>query len=75
PQYDPGYQSQQRPDDGYIYPANGSSNAQVYPAPPSRHLYDARANPRRYYNNPRYAPPGYYRPRYQYYQPRGLFQD
>ncbi|MGH6716429.1 MAG: L,D-transpeptidase, partial [Bradyrhizobium sp.] len=55
PQYYSGYQSQQRPDDGYIYPANGSSNAQVYPAPPSRHLYDARANPRRYYNNPRYA--------------------
>src|SRR5215813_13838036 len=24
---------QERPDDGYIYPADGSSNAQIYPAP------------------------------------------
>lgn len=75
PQYYPGYQSQQRPDDGYIYPADGSSNAQVYPAPPSnRPLYHARAYPRRYYNNG-YATPGYYQPRYEYYQPRGFFQD
>ena len=26
-------QQQQRPDDGYIYPADGSSDQQVYPAP------------------------------------------
>ncbi|MGH6680687.1 MAG: L,D-transpeptidase [Bradyrhizobium sp.] len=71
PQYYSGYQ---RPDDGYIYPADGSSNAQVYPAP-SRPLYHARAYPQRYYNNPGYAAPRYYRPRYEYYQPRGLFQD
>jgi hypothetical protein len=63
-QYYSGYQ-QQRPDDGYIYPADGSSNAQIYPSPSSRPLYRARAYPRRYY----------YRPRYEYYQPRGFFQD
>ena len=74
PQYYPGYQTQQRPGNGYIYPADGSSNAQVYPAPPSgRPLYNAQANQQRYYNNSRYAQPGYYRPRY--YQPRGFFQD
>ncbi len=61
---------QQRPDDGYIYPADGSSNAQIYPAPrSSRPLYNAQQG---------YAPApqGYYQQR-QYYepQPRGFFQD
>jgi hypothetical protein len=42
PQLFPGRQSapQQRADDGYIYPADGSSNDQRYPAPPAnRQLY------------------------------------
>jgi hypothetical protein len=71
----------QRADDGYIYPADGSSNQQIYPAPrSSRPLYNAQAYPQpqsRYYNDPNAAPPppqGYYQqPRY--YQPRGFFQN
>ena len=68
---------QARPDDGYIYPADGSSNAQVYPAPrPSRRV----SNAQQYYNNPGYPPPPapqgyYYQPQPQYYQPRGLIQN
>jgi hypothetical protein len=74
----------QRADDGYIYPADGSSNAQIYPAPPGtrRQLYDAQAYPQpqsRYYNDPNAAPPpppqGYYNQQPRYYQPRGFFQD
>ena len=66
------YPPQQRVDDGYIYPADGSSDVARYPAPrSSRRLFDAQANPQQqYYDNrgsaPQYAP----RP---YYQPRGLF--
>jgi L,D-transpeptidase catalytic domain len=62
---------QQRPDDGYIYPADGSSADQRYPAPRdmNRPLYNAQAYQqqqqqyqqqqyqRQYYNNPGYAPP------------------
>jgi hypothetical protein len=66
PQYFPGRRVvQPRPDDGYIYPADGSSDAPIYPAPrSSRRLYDAQANPQsqqqyQYYNNQGY-PPGYY---------------
>jgi hypothetical protein len=77
-----GYANQQvqRPDDGYIYPADGSSDQQVYPAPrPGRRLFDAQVYPQpqpRTYNNQGYvqAPPGYYtQPRQQYYQPRGYY--
>ncbi|WP_407176514.1 L,D-transpeptidase [Bradyrhizobium sp. STM 3562] len=80
PQYYQGRraQPQERPDDGYIYPADGSSTAQIYPAPrSSRRLYDAQAYPQpQYYGNQGYqqAPQGYYQQR-QYYQPRGFFQD
>jgi hypothetical protein len=68
---------QERPDDGYIYPADGlSTDVARYPAPRSsnRRLYDAQANPQqRYYNdNPGYAPQVQYAPR-PYYQPRGFF--
>jgi hypothetical protein len=68
---------QARTDDGYIYPADGSSNEARYPAPRGRRVYDAQAAPQQqyYYNRgyaPQYAPPGYYQPR-PYYQPRGLF--
>jgi hypothetical protein len=69
-------------DDGYIYPADGTTTDQRYPAPRgSRRVYDAQAYPppqTQYYNNPGYAqqpqtaPPGYYQPR-QYYQPRGYY--
>jgi hypothetical protein len=69
---------QERPDDGYIYPADGSSDVARYPAPrSSRRLYDAQAHPQQqYYDNHGYAPqdgaPQVYAPR-PYYQPRGLF--
>jgi hypothetical protein len=82
PQYYPGRRVvQERPDDGYIYPADGTSNAQIYPAPrSSRRLYNAQAYPQpqyQYYNNPGYAAPQgyYYQQQRQYYQPRGFFQD
>jgi hypothetical protein len=63
----------QRPDDGYIYPADGSPDTARYPAPRgSRRLYDAQAYPQQqYYDNRGYAPQ--YAPQ-PYYQPRGLFQ-
>ena len=71
---------QERPDDGYIYPADGSSDVARYPAPRGmRPVYGAQAYPQpqnQYYNNQGYAPPpqGYYQQR-QYYQQRGFFQD
>ncbi len=68
---------QAQADDGYIYPADGSSNEARYPAPRSRRAYGAQVYPREqyYYDRgyaPQYAPQGYYQPRQQY-QPRGLF--
>ena len=67
---------QERPDDGYIYPADGNPDVARYPAPRSsnRRLYDAQANPqqRYYYDNRGYAPQVQYAPR-PYYQPRGFF--
>ena len=68
---------QPRADDGYIYPADGSSDTARYPAPGDRRLYGAQVYPREqyYYDRgyaPQYAPQGYYQPR-PYYQPRGLF--
>ena len=68
----------QRADDGYIYPADGSSNEARYPAPRgSRRVYDAQAYPQPQQHITiiaamRQAPPGYYQPLPQY-QPRGLF--
>lgn len=68
---------QQQADDGYIYPADGSSDGARYPAPRgSRRVYDAQAYPSAYpapqnYNNPGYAPAPqgyYYQPRPSYYQ-------
>ena len=57
------YAPQERADDGYIYPADGSSDVARYPAPrSSRRLFD---------DNRGYAPQ-VYAPR-PYYQPRGLF--
>jgi hypothetical protein len=66
-------QPMQRADDGYIYPADGSSNAAVYPAPPGyrRGLRDAQTYPQpqqQYYDNRGYAP----QPQ-PYYQQRGFY--
>jgi L,D-transpeptidase catalytic domain len=76
---------QERPDDGYIYPADGSPDVARYPAPRGmRPVYGAQAYPQpqnQYYNNQGYAPPpqGYYQQRQYYqqrdYQQRGFFQD
>jgi hypothetical protein len=69
-------------DDGYIYPADGSSSDQRYPAPrSSRRLRDAQNAPRQYYYGRDQAdygyaqpsPPQVYAP--QPYRPRGLFTD
>jgi hypothetical protein len=72
---------QARADDGYIYPADGSSTDQRYPAPPRR-LYGAQVYPRQQYygDNSTYqpAPQGYYyqQPPRSYYQQRGYsYQD
>jgi hypothetical protein len=78
PQQAPGQIAPQaRADDGYIYPADGSSDAARYPAPRSnRRLYDAQVyGQQQYYDNRGYAPqyaPQVYAPRPSY-QPRGLF--
>ncbi|BBB98204.1 hypothetical protein AB7M49_005508 [Bradyrhizobium elkanii] len=72
------YPAQARADDGYIYPADGSSTDRRYPAPPSsRRVYDAQAygqQQQQYYGNQGYAPApqGYYQPR-PAYQPRGFY--
>jgi len=69
---------QVRPDDGYIYPADGSSDAARYPAP-RRRLYDAQAVPQpqsQYYNSPGYAQPDVPQPYYQqrrYFGQRGYY--
>ena len=64
-----------RADDGYIYPADGSSNEARYPAP-GRPAYDTQAYQQQapqpqYYGNRGYvpAPQGYY------YQPRQTYQQ
>ena len=73
--------SSQRPDDGYIYPADGNTDQQIYPPPRSgRRLFDAQVYPQqqpRTYNNQGYAPAprdSYYQPRQQYYRPQGYYQ-
>jgi hypothetical protein len=58
-QYAPQIQPHERLDDGYFYPADGSSDTARYPAPrSSRRLYDARAYPQQqyYYDNCGYSP-------------------
>jgi hypothetical protein len=68
------YAPQERADDGYIYPADGSSDVARYPAPrSSRRLYDAQGyqqqqqyQQQQYYDNrPQYAP--------QVYVPRSYY--
>jgi len=65
----------QRADDGYIYPADGSSDQARYPAPPNRRVYDTQAQQQQYYTSRGYAPApqGYYYQQRPQYQPRGLF--
>jgi hypothetical protein len=70
-QYAPQAQPQMQADDGYIYPADGSSDVARYPAPRSRRLYDAQVYQRQqqYYDNRGYAPqyaPQVYAPRPYY---------
>jgi hypothetical protein len=71
-----GVAPQARTDDGYIYPADGSTGEARYPAPPSRRVYGTQAYQQpRYYNDRGYAPAPqgyYYQPR-PHYQQRGLF--
>jgi hypothetical protein len=66
---------QARADDGYIYPADGSSSDQRYPAPRGRRVY-TDAYGQQYYYDTRGAAPApqvyYYRPRPNYQQ-RGFF--
>jgi hypothetical protein len=66
---------QARPDDGYIYPADGSSSDTRYPAPrTSRRAYDGQA-----YYYQQQQPQGYdaygnaYQQQPRYYQPRGYY--
>jgi hypothetical protein len=68
----PGQYPQERPEDGYIYPADGSTDVARYPAPPgsSRRLYGAQVYQQQPQDNRGYAPQ-VYAPRP--YQPRGLF--
>src|SRR5258708_6695095 len=55
---------QAQANDGYIYPADGSSNEARYPAPRGyRRMYDAQGQ--QYYDNPGYAP--------QVYAPQGYY--
>jgi hypothetical protein len=82
PQMYPGQRvmPQERPDDGYIYPADGSSDDRRYPAPRdmNRPLYNAEAYQqqqyqqqqyqRQYYNNSGYTPPPAPPPQGYYYQ-------
>jgi L,D-transpeptidase catalytic domain len=66
-------QPQTRPDDGYIYPADGSSTDQRYPAPRRTQVYPP---PQQYYYDRGYAPApqGYgYQPRPYYQQQRGYY--
>jgi len=63
-------------DDGYIYPADGSSDTARYPAP--RRLFGGQAYPRQYQyydqgQNQGYVGQGYYYQPRQYNQPRGYY--
>jgi hypothetical protein len=79
PQMPPQVQPQMRADDGYIYPADGSSDGARYPAPrSSRRAYDAQVyqqqQQQQYDGNRGYAQPpqGYYA-QPQPYRQNGLF--
>jgi hypothetical protein len=68
-------QPQPRPDDGYIYPADGSSTDQRYPAPRRTQVYPPQ---QQYYYDRGYAPApqgygSYYQARPYYQQQRGYY--
>src|SRR5512138_3037265 len=76
----PGYAPQPRRDDGYIYPADGTSTEQRYPAPRRAQVYPQQVYPpqQQYYDDRGYAPAaqGYYyqqQPRQYYQQQRGYY--
>jgi hypothetical protein len=79
PQYFPGrrpvqQQQQQRADDGYIYPADGSSSDQRYPAPRQRAYggqtyYDQQQPVYDGYGNPVPQQRSYYQQQQRYYYP------
>jgi hypothetical protein len=66
------YTAQARADDGYIYPADGSSDAARYPAPRASRVYNAQAYQEQQYqyDNRGYAAQA--NPQ-RYYRPRGMF--
>jgi hypothetical protein len=71
---------QARADDGYIYPADGSSSDARYPAPRgSRRVYDGQAYYYQQQQQPQQQPPqtydgyGYQQQPQRYYQPRGVY--
>jgi hypothetical protein len=67
-------QRQARVEDGYIYPADGSSTEARYPAPRRRVYSDSGYGQQQYYGRYAPAPQGYYyQPQQQYYQQRGMF--
>jgi len=71
PQVLPQVPPQARADDGYIYPADGSSTDQRYPAPrPSRRAYDGQA-----YYYQQQQPQGYDAYGNAYQQPRSYYQQ
>jgi hypothetical protein len=71
PQALPQVPPQARADDGYIYPADGSSTDQRYPAPrPSRRAYDGQA-----YYYQQQQPQGYDAYGNAYQQPRSYYQQ
>jgi hypothetical protein len=73
PQVLPQVPPQARADDGYIYPADGSSTDQRYPAPrPSRRAYDGQAY---YYQQQQPQPQGYDAYGNAYQQPRSYYQQ
>jgi L,D-transpeptidase catalytic domain len=65
---------QQQANDGYIYPADGSSNEARYPAPRGyRRMYDAQGQQQYYAPQGYAAPQGYYAPQQAY--PRPYYQQ
>jgi hypothetical protein len=65
---------QQQANDGYIYPADGSSNEARYPAPRGyRRMYDAQGQQQYVAPQGYGAPQGYYVPQQGY--PRPYYQQ
>jgi hypothetical protein len=64
------YAAQARAGDGYIYPADGSSDTARYPAPRSNYNAQAYQQQPSQYDNSGYAAQGNGQ---RYYQPRGMF--